>query len=139
MSTKNINQIDRQVARDFIARIIVEYLSDYPSDTKFFIDAVTLGIQQYADAQQDHAGRYLNFLTDILLKNPNVVNGDIYDVGMIVATILPSWQGAGCHKTLKELYADRLTNARPWGAKNTAEEYSNGAVEHPAPTKPMAN
>jgi hypothetical protein len=134
------NNIDREQSREIIAFSIIAHLSSHPEDTSYFIGATTKGIQQYASNQQDNAGKFLNFLTDVLIKNPDIKDGDLYSVGDIVKTILPNWQGAGAERILKTLYADRLETAKVFVSgleriKNEENGYSCEPTVYPSPKK----
>jgi hypothetical protein len=107
----------------FICQLIFQFLAQDPSATKDFIEAVTLGIQQYASNQREESSKLHNYLIDILDKNHKTLkDGKFYPIGRIVNNVLPSWEGAGIHKIIEEKYKDKLKVERELVKKEMEEE-----------------
>ena len=85
--------------------MISNHLKSFPHDTSFFMSAVTHGLNEFAEKQQDDASKFLWYLTDVLhaTKKEHLSFG-LYDAGQIAAKVLPCWEGAGIHKDLVEKF-----------------------------------
>jgi hypothetical protein len=103
------NSLSQQQNRQVIGALIANHLSKYPHDTGFFISTITEGLNEFANKQRDDASKFLNYLTDVMARNPDMKDGAIYDVGHIAADVIPRWEGAGIHKELVQMFGDKAS------------------------------
>ena len=126
------NNLSEEHSRQVIGALISNHLSKYPHDTGFFMNCVTHGLNEFAKKQRDDACVFLNYLTDVMVSNPKIKDGGLYDVGQIAANILPRWEGAGIHKELVKMFGEKAEKYKgeveAYKAKKKKEEensYSN--------------
>jgi len=132
-----MNDLSHEQNRQIIGAMISNHLKSYPHDTAFFMSAVTHGLNEFAQKQQDDAAKFLWYLTDVLhaTKKEHLSYG-LYDAGQIMSKVLPCWEGAGIHK---DLVAKFGADVEKFKAAQELEEKKKEKIIHYTKENPVAD